>query len=320
MRVPSNRTLATITAGGVAATLVAVAALVLLGRVGPVATLTLLAAGTALAATCMAAVVLVRLKALVDMLDQRQRDDRDRLVTLHEQGMTTKNAIDALERIVSRQLTAADRNARQHYAQLEALGDLRHLFAPRAPMPAGRGWAASPDVIHTLVELIWARRPRLVVECGSGASSVWLGYALEKVGEGALVALEHDERFAASARDLIRAHGLDGVVDVRLAPLRPWSAGEKPVPWYDTTVLDDLDGIGMVFVDGPPGSLGPLARYPALPVLLPLCTSHAAFVLDDTARTDEQAISNRWMAENPDLERVIYSFDKGAHVLYHPGK
>ncbi|WP_248962972.1 class I SAM-dependent methyltransferase [Sphaerisporangium perillae] len=230
------------------------------------------------------------------------------------------------------------RSARHNYAQLEALIDLRALLQPRAPLPRLRGWAASPDVLRLLIERIAVDRAKIIVECGSGSSSIWLGYAVQQFGGGRVVALEHDERFAEASRDLVLAHGLQDVVEVRHAPLASWTpggqaagrTGEEPgtpqegptgpdggetFPWYDTSALDDVTGIDLVFVDGPPGNTAPLARYPALPVLLPRCADEAWFVLDDTDRPAEREVADRWLREHPELTGAAYPAEKGAMVL-----
>ncbi|GII80693.1 hypothetical protein Sru01_56750 [Sphaerisporangium rufum] len=211
---------------------------------------------------------------------------------------------------------------RQNYAQLEALVDLRALLRPRAPLPALRGWAASPDMLRLLVGRIAAGGVKTVVECGSGSSSVWLGYAVERFGGGRVVALEHDERFARATRDLVLAHGLQDVVEVRHAPLLPWSGGRDgddgdavAVPWYDPAALADLPEVDLVFVDGPPGATAPLVRYPAVPVLLPHCTADAWIVLDDADRPAEREVAERWLREYPELAGTAHRAEKGAMVL-----
>ncbi|WP_250562432.1 class I SAM-dependent methyltransferase [Sphaerisporangium fuscum] len=207
-------------------------------------------------------------------------------------------------------------SVRQTYAQLEALVDLRALLQPRAPLPRLRGWAASPDVLRLLIERIAVDRPGLVVECGSGSSSVWLGYAVQRSGGGRVVALEHDERFAETSRDLVAAHGLQDVVEIRHAPLTPWTSEEaETIPWYDTSAVSDLTEIGLVFVDGPPGATDPLVRYPAVPVLLPRCADGAWIVLDDTARPAEREVADRWLRERPELAGTSYPAEKGAMVF-----
>ncbi|WP_067970556.1 class I SAM-dependent methyltransferase [Nocardiopsis trehalosi] len=206
---------------------------------------------------------------------------------------------------------------RADYEQQVAWQELRDYLRPAPFMPALRGWAASPDVLRLLVEEIRDRAPKLVVECGSGASSVWLGYALRRSGNGRLVAIEHDERYAELSRDLVAAHGLGDIVEVRHAPLREWTppGGGDPQPWYDTEALGDLDGIDVLFVDGPPARTAPQSRYPAGPVLLPRCSADAVVVIDDTVRGDERATSDRWVAEHPGLRYRSVPLEKGANVF-----
>ena len=205
---------------------------------------------------------------------------------------------------------------RRDYQQVVAAHELRDLLHPDRPMPALRGWAASPDVLCVVVELIRTRAPRLVVECGSGASSVWLGLALRRFGGGRLVSLEHDERYAALSRDLVAAHDLGDLVDVRCAPLRPWQ-GEEGAPeqaWYDLAAVRDLTDIELLFVDGPPQATGPEARFPAGPVLVPRCAPRCAIVLDDARRADETSTISRWTAAFGLRSRALET-EKGTVVL-----
>ncbi|MFI6574974.1 O-methyltransferase [Nocardiopsis sp. NPDC050513] len=230
---------------------------------------------------------------------------------------------------VSREIRhAVTVQGRNDYEQQVAWTELRENLDTAAFMPPLRGWAASPDVLRVLVRQIDLLRPDLVVEFGSGASSVWLGYALRRAGGGRLVAVEHDARYAELSRELVAAHGLDDVIEVRHAPLTEVESvevlvGDETVQtadrWYDASVLADLDGIGLVFVDGPPQATGRHARYPAVPAVLPHCTEDAVIVLDDADRPDERAIGDRWLAEHPGLQRTEEHTEKGAHVFSRKG-
>lgn len=229
-----------------------------------------------------------------------------RTVTASEQiGTEIKNTV----------RTRGDYVASREFAELEAFVDLRQFLSPRAPMPPTRGWAASPDVLRTLVELILDHRPDLVVECGSGASSIWIGYILERLGHGKLVSLEHDEGFAAISSSQVRRHGLSNVIEIRLAPLEPWAGPGGSWHWYSLDILENLHDVGLVFVDGPPGGTQRHARYPAVPVLLAYCTTDAVFVLDDANREDEREIGERWLAEFPELRRCRLRHEKGCDVF-----
>ena len=213
------------------------------------------------------------------------------------------------------EMKALERSGEVGFKQLEAYVDLRGLIQPRAPMPALRGWAASPDVMRLLAETLWLEHPKLIVECGSGSSSVWLGYFAQHNGSARVVALEHDERYLEISRDLVRAHGLADVVEIRHAPLIPWEGEGATYLWYDTEAIEDLTDTGLLFVDGPPRQAGPHARFPAMPLLLPRCAHDVVIVLDDSLRDEESAISDQWLAAYPDLQRSVRQFDKGAHVF-----
>jgi predicted RNA methylase len=217
---------------------------------------------------------------------------------------------------VAAEITASRADILQTYWQIEALLDLRTMLQPRALMPQLRNWAASPDVLRWLAEYVISHRPKVVVECGSGASSLVMGYAVQQAGFGRVVSLEHDADYAEITARRVVDHGLQDVVEVRHAPLTPWaSPNDQNWNWYDLTAVKDLHGIGLVFVDGPPAGTSPLARYPAMPVLLPHCADEVSFVLDDTIRAEEVEISGRWMQEAPGFTRQVLRADKGMHVL-----
>jgi predicted O-methyltransferase YrrM len=271
-------------------------------------------------------------RAIQGGLGRHQAEQRERLRQLDERtGQQLAALTEAVNRLpagvaeASAQAAAAanrelqSRLPRLVYAKVEAHADLHGLVRPRAPMPPLDFWALDPDILHLIASLLWERKPELIVECGSGSSSVWLGYLAEQLGAGRVVALEHDLRFRRASQDLVRAHGLRDTVEIRHAPLSRWSdqAGAT-YQWYDRAALADLTEIDLLLVDGPPGTTGGQARYPAGPLLLPRCSAAALIVLDDTDRPDEQAISDRWLAEWPRLERTEHRHGR-AHVFARPG-
>jgi predicted O-methyltransferase YrrM len=254
-----------------------------------------------------------KIERLLRRHDRYVRDDSARAAALGK-------SLERLDAHVGQAREWVSRDVFTGYQQVEAMIDLRALISPRAPLPALRGWALSPDALRLIMQELFVRRPQLIVECGSGSSSIWLGYAVQQLGTGQVVALEHDERFLNLSRDLVRAHALDDVVEIRYAPLVPWDGGTGPQPWYDTEAIEDLEKIGLLLVDGPPGTLHDAARYPAAPLLLQRCTDHALIVLDDVVRAKENAVSDRWLEEYPELERTVHSAEKGLHVFERAAK
>jgi len=182
-------------------------------------------------------------------------------------------------------------------------------------MPSSGDFALNPTELLDLLHLVRLRQPRLVVELGSGTSSVWLGYALEQHG-GRLVTLDHDADYARRTRAMLAAHGLTAVAEVREAPLRELTTNGKTYQWYDVDQLTDLNGIDLLLVDGPPEATGPDARYPALTVLAGRLAGTATVVLDDANRPDERDAVRRWTEEVPGLTEEQRLIGRHAVLAY----
>jgi glycosyltransferase involved in cell wall biosynthesis len=115
------------------------------------------------------------------------------------------------------------------------------------------GWAIHRSTAVELVARLDDRRPRRLLEVGSGTSTVVLAaWAAARGAE--LVTLEHDPTCHAATRARLEGLGLAAQVDLRLAPLQPRRCPDGAAhPWYST----DLEGsFDFVFIDGPPRSHG----------------------------------------------------------------
>jgi predicted O-methyltransferase YrrM len=153
-------------------------------------------------------------------------------------------------------------------------------------------------VRHVLME-----QPRVIVECGSGASTMWIGRALCRVGEGRLISLENSAEWIAVVTAMLHYEGLSSV-EVRHAPMEPIQVAGQVQPWYAASVLADVEKIDLLLVDGPPGRTSKLARYPAVPALRDKLRPGAVVMLDDCHRRDEKETMRRWLAEVPGLSLV----------------
>src|SRR5690606_36645575 len=100
-----------------------------------------------------------------------------------------------------------------------------------AAPPLLTGWSLEPATLANLLRLVIERRPMLIIECGSGASTVWLARAAREYG-GRVVALEHQEEFARAVREDLVRHKLEHVADVRLAPLETFDLDGEQYSWY----------------------------------------------------------------------------------------
>lgn len=171
-------------------------------------------------------------------------------------------------------------------------------------MPSLGGWAATNRTITEIVERVLAAptHPR-VVECGSGASTVWTAAALRHRGGGHVTALEHDGDYAEQTRHELARRGLSEYATVITAPITdlPGAPGRG---WYDTSMVSDLGPIDMLFVDGPPGSTDGHARSPAWPHFAAEMVADGLVVLDDTDREDEQQIVEAWTTDTAAGKRL----------------
>lgn len=230
--------------------------------------------------------------------------------------------VTALDDEVLAQVTTAVTGAvvpelKRTFRQVEALHNLYAMIDIEHALPASRGWPASPDLLLLLVDLVDRHRPRLVVECGSGLSTLCLALAMRRFGiEGKVIALEHLEEYAEQTRELLRRHGVDDLAEVRTAPLQRLAVGGLSVEWYARDAWQDLAAVDLLFVDGPPSAASPHARYPAVPLFAERLTPGAHVVLDDFQRPEERDVVKRWRRELGDrvtLERV--PLEKGAALL-----
>jgi predicted O-methyltransferase YrrM len=205
---------------------------------------------------------------------------------------------------------------RDSYRQVEALFSLHNLLNIRYPLPPMREWVISPDLATVLIGLIRERKPRCVVEAGSGVSTLISAYCLQENGEGKVFSLEHQENFANVSSHNVARHGLSGIATILPAPLKRVDIRGTEWLWYDTAALAKIEGkINLLFVDGPLDRTQKLARYPALPLLFPYLSDDAVIVMDDGIREDEQRIVRLWLQEFEGFELETVPTEKITFVL-----
>jgi predicted O-methyltransferase YrrM len=228
----------------------------------------------------------------------------------------TQRTLDSVRQVGAGLDKEIKKEIRQTFRQLEALQNLSAVLPASDVLPATRVWAASPDLLVVLVDLIITERPSLVVECGSGASTLWLALAMRRFKiDGRIIALEHDPVFGGKTRDLLARHDVGDLAEVRDAPLESFGLDGQTYSWYARGAWEDLTGIDLLFVDGPPAATAPLARYPALPLLTGSLSPVATVVLDDLVVPDMQKVLGLWLDAYPDFGSEILPLEKQAAVL-----
>jgi len=114
---------------------------------------------------------------------------------------------------------------------------------------------------------------------------------------------------------LARGGPIRDLAEVRDAPLEDFSLDGETYSWYARRAWEDLAGIDLLFVDGPPAATGHQARYPALPLLNGSLSPAAAVVLDDLVVPDMQKVLRLWLDTYPGFVSEILSLEKQAAVL-----
>jgi predicted O-methyltransferase YrrM len=272
--------------------------------------------GLATGAGAVPTVALMALGPLLGGLVLLIRHNLDLASRIGNLDRQTKDTRETVQRVGAGLEKEVKKEIRQTFRQLEALQNLNAVLPANDVLPATRVWAASPDLLVVLVDLVITERPSLVVECGSGASTLWLALAMRRFKiDGRIVALEHDPVFAGKTRDFLARHDVGDLAEVRDAPLESFSLGGETYLWYARRAWEDLTGIDLLFVDGPPATTGHQARYPALPLLNGSLSPAATAVLDDLIVPDMQKVLQLWLDAYPDFGSEILPLEKQAAVL-----
>jgi predicted O-methyltransferase YrrM len=272
--------------------------------------------GLATGAGAVPTVALMALGLLLGGLLLLIRHNLDLATRIGNLAVESTRILDTVRRIETDTKIEIKKEIKQTFRQLEALQNLSVVLPANDVLPATRGWAASPDLLAVLVDLVVAERPSLVVECGSGASTLWLALAMRRFEiDGRIVALDHDPVFGGKTRDLLARHDVGDLAEVRDAPLESFSLDGETYSWYARRAWQDLTGIDLLFVDGPPATTGHLARYPALPLLSGSLSPVTTAVLDDLVVPDMQKVLRLWLDAYPDFGSEILPLEKQAAVL-----
>lgn len=176
-------------------------------------------------------------------------------------------------------------------------------------------WAAAPDFLRLIVEHTLTERPSVIVECGSGTTTLMLARCCQINGTGRVYSLEHEPAFAERTRSELARYDLQAYASVLDAPLVEHRLGTETFAWYDPGGLTAF-AIDLLVIDGPPGQRQRHARYPALPVLFPRLAARYTVFLDDAARADEREIIRRWQRDYPGLDHRLLDTERGCSVLH----
>lgn len=248
----------------------------------------------------------------------------DQLVELKRNQTLTNSMLLKIEEILKCKrlisTTSIDLIYDKQFLEVESLFTIYNLLPNLKFLPATRGWAGSPDFLAKIIETILKIKPRLVVEAGSGVSTVVISLALKLNGFGRLISLDHDKAFTDITRDNILINDAVSFSEVILSPLIEYNNVDYKWIWYDIGNLDCTEKIDILIIDGPPGSTAFLARYPGVPLLISNFADRVLILLDDANRKDETLIIEKWITflelRNYNVKIIRFNnFEKGLVIL-----
>jgi hypothetical protein len=253
------------------------------------------------------AIILSRLTEILESIQTLSSNLAQGVKNLSDELIRVRKFLDA---VINREVKNAARQVQasaavQHYIER---GDLLPFH------PESDSWPISPDFAYTLLHLLETRDYDLIVEFGSGLSTVLVARSLAKLDlkrpdkpPTRFLSFDHLPEYHDRTRDLLRQADLVDRVELCLAPLADYSAPNgRTYPYYSCQErisafagAQPLAGLKVLaIIDGPPQATGEHARYPAGPLLAKVFQEASLdLLLDDLIREDERQVAKMWEEE-----------------------
>ena len=221
--------------------------------------------------------------------------------------------------LVSQHLWEVDANVKEiQAARSKTLVEIHAMLVvlrrfPDCDMPT-TPWSMDFTNLHALIDLLDRKKPEIIVEFGSGISTIIIAGWLREQGKGQLISFDHDSDWASVTKRYVERHSFTNVT-IKERALRPQTCQDRSMDWYD--IEDDLaslNEIDLVVVDGPPAgtTAAPDSRLPAFFMLRDRMSSVGTFFLDDATRPGEQAVIASWRNSDPKFHMSLVA---GAAIL-----
>jgi hypothetical protein len=184
-----------------------------------------------------------------------------------------------------------------------------------------RGWHLRADAMKLIAQIVAEARPRLILELGSGSSTVLLArqcaiLGASLIGGARVVSVEEKARFAARTGRLLWRHDLLDRVSLVVSPVVRTRIGDWRGYCYElgeTAMASAMAGgrAELALIDGPMSAwtMRGDCRYATLPLIRRWLADGAIVLVDDAGRRHERDIIERWTAER--LFRPLRSYPVG---------
>lgn len=217
--------------------------------------------------------------------------------------------------------------------QLESFYGIQNYIERGVKPLSFHGWPISPDIGLYITGLIDTNNYDVIIEFGSGTSTVLMAKALlakqrnmpaqrvvaeSQLNQKPLVAedrdqsdipvniitFEHNSSYYEKTHQALVSNNINDLVDLVHAPLVDYKYKDGTEYLYYNcsekltglaTMLKDRKAKILVLVDGPPGATNHNARFPALPHLLDILPGNEfTIIMDDYYREEEKEILKLW--------------------------
>lgn len=210
---------------------------------------------------------------------------------------------------------SSQKNLENHQKKIQAYFSLYSKIDFKGVMPYMTGWSATPELALIIYQEIRKQMPNQILEVGSGISTLIASYGLEQNGQGSIISIDHDAKYAEKTKQQLRNHDLKKFAQVKVCPLVPYEIEGAKWQWYELENLELTEKVDMLLIDGPPLKTNKYARYPALPLLIDHLSDQAVIIVHDAYRPSEADILEKWQQRFPELSCEIENTEKGIAIL-----
>lgn len=176
-----------------------------------------------------------------------------------------------------------------------------------------------PFAMSFAINELLVNKRRLVVEFGSGASTVILARAIRAYGlDCKLISVESDEEWSEQTGRILEKEGLSSCAELIHAPITLREFNGRPAFWYDELTLNErmrsFGSADMVFIDGPAAYEQDveMSRYFAIPFMAHRMAENHVVFLDDANREGEKKVMRKWKNDFG-KEFMIFGSTLGVH-------
>lgn len=178
-------------------------------------------------------------------------------------------------------------------------------------LPLPNPWTLDAAAIATLCKTLERKRPKVVLELGSGLSTIIIASFLRKNG-GMLISVDHDKVYAEKTKEYLIINDLLDFVDLRIAPIS--KCDNNGSVWYDESIFKEINDVEALIIDGPPVTISADIRMHALRVLAERMAPGGFVIFDDVDRMEERNLVDSWRCYVPG-SNVIFLGSPKVHAL-----